>query len=37
LGNPIVFDEHCIARTSVVKVREFEARRRVGVEGAKLR
>ncbi len=30
LDSPITFDEHCVARTQLVKTREFEARRRVG-------
>lgn len=30
LDNPITFDEFCIARTVMTKVREFEARARVG-------
>jgi hypothetical protein len=30
LDNPITFDDSCIARTAMTKVREFEARARVG-------
>jgi hypothetical protein len=35
LGGWITFDDKCVARTRFVKVREFEARQRVGAEARK--